>query len=699
MKQTNRLIHTTSPYLRQHAHNPVDWYPWGDEALELARQTDRPIFLSIGYSACHWCHVMERESFEDEELARLMNAWFVNIKVDREERPDLDQIYMNAVLALTGSGGWPLSVFLTPDLQPFFGGTYWPPRARWGRPGFRDVLCAVHDTWEKRRDAVVRQAAELTNAVQQACQQIVPPAELNEDVLRHAMHVLLRSADRQHGGLGHAPKFPHSQDLLLLLRCGNRFDNPEALDVVRLTLDKMARGGIYDQLGGGFARYATDNEWLVPHFEKMLYDNALLATTYLEAGQTIQEREFFDIARQTLEFVRHELTHPEGAFYSTLDADSEGEEGKYYVWHKEEIERLLPPELSKIFCYVYDVSSEGNWEHRNILHRPKTWAQAAAILQIPEKELRAQIDCARCLLLSARQQRLPPGRDEKVITAWNGLMISAYALGARLLSEATFVQAVESALGFLELRLKRPEGGLWHAWTHGEANIPAYLDDYAAVVLALLDALEMRWQPRWLLWAGELTDYMLTHFWDDSLGCFRYTMHAHRHLITPVIDIHDQATPSGNNLAALALLKLAVWTGNEHYLRYAERLLQTLSGTLRNLPSATAQGLLALLWALSPREEWILSIDPADPKQMRLSQSMQEHYRPHRLMVTHPVAEPEAEVAQLLRERFPQHLLADKHPDALPTLFICRGGTCQSPLSGMATIQTFFAQPPSLPAS
>ena len=479
----NKLANETSPYLLQHANNPVEWWPWCDEAIQTARRHERPIFLSIGYSACHWCHVMEHESFENADIAALMNQWYVCIKVDREERPDLDQIYMSAVQAMTGSGGWPMSVFLTPELKPFFGGTYWPPAARWGRPGFREILAGVHDAWQNRRDAVLTQADELTSHVIDAASSSVPPSPLNDDILRNAMRSLIRSADRVHGGFGSAPKFPHSMDLRVALRCWKRFSptsigagdvsplNPasitqspvsrgltspapkelakelaeDVLDIATLTLDKMANGGIYDHLGGGFARYSTDERWLAPHFEKMLYDNALLVPVYLEAHQITGRTDFARVARETLDYVLREMTSPQGGFYSTQDADSEGEEGKFFVWSKAEIESLLDPADARAFCESYDVSATGNWEHKNILNRPKPHDEVAALLKLDPSELETILARCREKLFAERSKRIWPGRDEKVLASWNGLMIAAMAMGANVLVEPKYAEAARAA--------------------------------------------------------------------------------------------------------------------------------------------------------------------------------------------------------------------------------------------------------------
>src|SRR5216683_3254652 len=396
---TNRLLHESSPYLKQHAHNPVDWYPWGSEALERARQLDRPIFLSIGYSACHWCHVMEHESFEDPEVAKILNDHFVSIKVDREERPDLDQIYMNAVQMMTGQGGWPMSMFLTPDLRPFFGGTYFPPDDRYGRPSFKRLLLALVDAWHSRRSEITDQAGQITEQLQKIGGLPAGEGNLQPDLIRHAVSALSRSFDSRFGGFGSAPKFPHAMELRVLLRAYKRFGSEDGLNMARLTLDRMAMGGMYDHLGGGFHRYSTDERWLVPHFEKMLYDNALLTFAYLEAFQATGEGFYREVVQETLDYVLREMTSPEGPFYSTQDADSEGVEGKFYIWSAAEIEQILGRESADLFSEVYDVTPTGNWEGHNILNRAKTYEQYARLRNISEAELRSSLAQAKMKLL------------------------------------------------------------------------------------------------------------------------------------------------------------------------------------------------------------------------------------------------------------------------------------------------------------
>ncbi len=477
----NRLADESSPYLLQHKDNPVEWYPWGAEALDRAKAEQKPIFLSIGYSACHWCHVMEHESFENPEIARELNEQFVSIKVDREERPDLDQIYMTAVQILTGRGGWPMSVFLTPGLEPFYGGTYWPPTARMGMPGFDQVLRAVAQAWTDRREQVTTQAGELAGQLGEG-RLAGGEGQLSDALLRSAATALERNFDPQHGGFGGAPKFPHPLDLRLLLRCWRRWGRPATLEITTKTLDKMAAGGIYDHLGGGFHRYAVDERWLVPHFEKMLYDNALLASCYVEAFLATGKADYAQVAQETLDYVLRDMTDAAGGFYSSEDADSEGEEGKFYTWSTEEVAAVLGPDAAAIFEAVYDVSAEGNFEGRNILNLPKTIEQYAALRHLDAAQLREHLAGWRRKLLEMRNRRVRPARDDKVLLSWNSLLIEALALAAGALDEPRYLAAAIKAAGFILTDMRREDGRLWHTWRAGHAKVEAFLDDYTGFI-------------------------------------------------------------------------------------------------------------------------------------------------------------------------------------------------------------------------
>jgi uncharacterized protein len=563
----NKLRHEISPYLLQHAENPVAWQGWGQEALSRARAEDKPIFLSIGYSACHWCHVMAHESFEDQEIAELLNRDFLCIKVDREERPDLDQIYMDAVQAMTGHGGWPMSVFLTPDQKPFFGGTYWPPHGRGGMAGFGDVLASVAEAWRTRRSDLVEQAEKAVQYLQSERLASDKSAELNEAPLEAAEAGLLQAFDQRMGGFGAAPKFPHSTDLQLLLARYRVSRREDLLEMVTVTLDRMAAGGIFDQLGGGFHRYSVDAEWLVPHFEKMLYDNAMLAGCYLAAWKETGRNDYRRVVRDTLDYVLRDMTDPLGGFYSAEDADSEGEEGKFYVWTPQELQAVLGTERGTVFGKVYDVSQTGNFEGHNILHLPKSLSVCAKMLSIDADTLEKDLAADRTRLLEVRSQRVRPGRDDKVLVSWNGLMIDALAQAGTALEEPVYTAAAVKAAEFLLAQLRDAEGRLLHCWRSGQARHNAFLDDHASLANALVTLYETQTDRRWLDEAARLADSMLARFYDAVGGGFYYTPVDHEPLIARKKDIMDSPVPSSNGLAATALLRLARHTGRDDYRR------------------------------------------------------------------------------------------------------------------------------------
>jgi uncharacterized protein len=596
---TNHLADETSPYLLQHQHNPVDWYPWGPEALEKARREEKPIFLSIGYSACHWCHVMERESFESDDVARLLNEHFVSIKVDREERPDLDEVYMLATQLMSGSGGWPMSVFLTPDLKPFFAGTYFPPDDRYGRPGFQNLLRQLADYWQNRREDVHKAAnhAALTLAQYSSLQS--EGGEIAPDLVPAAVQAMTRDFDPVHGGFGGAPKFPPSMRLTLMLREYRRSPDERLLNVVTTTLDRMARGGIYDQVGGGFHRYSVDQHWLVPHFEKMLYDNALLAPVYLDSFQTTGNEYHARIGREVLEYVLREMTDPGtreaggGGFYSTLDADSEGHEGKFYVWSPEEVAAVLGAEDGSLFCQVYNITPGGNFEGKSIpnLIERSVEAQAAG-LGTDSSALWTRLDGLRERLREARSHRVWPGLDDKVLTAWNGLMIRAFAAGYRVLGDERYRAAAERAADFVLSTLQQ-DGRLLRTYRNGEARLNGYLEDYAFMTVALLDLHESTGESRWQAEAERLLETMNEQFWDKSGGGYFFTSHGHEALIARMKSNEDGAIPSGNSMAALALVRLAHLTGRAEYRERADRLLSSYAEMMQRAPAAFPNMLLA----------------------------------------------------------------------------------------------------------
>lgn len=589
-KWTNALIRETSPYLLLHAHNPVDWYPWGPEALERAKTENKPIFLSVGYSTCYWCHVMERKVFADPEIADLMNASFINIKVDREERPDIDEIYMTATQIMTGSGGWPNSVFLTPDLLPFFGGTYFPPEDSHGRPGFPKVLNALREVWLTQQTEVIAQAEKITEVIRQATAAApgsLGEAALDRSLISAAVKALESRYDATHGGFGGAPKFPSPTNLELLLGEHEREPSESILEMVTNTLDKMAYGGMYDQIGGGFHRYSVDAKWLVPHFEKMLYDNALLAKVYLQTYQFTKDPLYRRIAEEIFGFVSREMTSEEGGFYSALDAEVEAEEGKSYIWTKKQIQKVIGRKDSKLLMRVYGVDKGPNFEGgTNILYLPVPFSSAAKSLKKSEDALHRELEPLKAKLLSARDERKQPLLDTKVIASWNGLMIDAFAYGYEVLDDKRYRDAAEKAARFNLKYLRTADGQLMRTYRDGVAKYNGYLDDYAFLVRGLLGLYQATGEETWLNEANSLTDRMNQLFWDDKDGGFYFTLANQKHLVVRTKNPYDSALPSGNAVAANNLLTLAQRLKKKDYLDRAEKTLQNFAGMMKQSPGA-----------------------------------------------------------------------------------------------------------------
>jgi hypothetical protein len=687
----NRLAGETSPYLLQHRENPVDWYPWGPEALEKARSEQKPIFLSIGYSACHWCHVMEHESFESEEIARLLNENFVPIKVDREERPDLDQIYMNAVQMLTGHGGWPMSVFLTPDLKPFYGGTYWPPHSSRGMPGFDQILAAVIDAWKNRREQALTAADQLAAELQNVGQDTSGDAgKLTIGLIDGAVDQLRRSFDHSYGGFGHAPKFPHPMDLQLLVRVADRTGQQGPLDMVRLTLDRMASGGIYDHLGGGFARYSVDARWLVPHFEKMLYDNALLAGGYLDAYLVTGDANYARVLRETLGYIIRDMTDPAGGFYSTEDADSEGHEGLFYTWTPEEINAVLGDDRGATFCRVYDVSEEGNFEGRSILNLPKTLEQCAAILKRDPHDLAAELAESREQLFAAREKRVRPGRDDKIIVAWNGLMIDAMARAGAALNEPEYVLTACETASFILSRMRREDGRLLHTARAGVAKLDAYLDDYSSLANSLVTLYEANFNERWIDEAVSLMDIVLEKFADPKGGGFYYTADDHEQLITRTKELTDSSTPSGNALAASALLRLGNLLGRNDYVDAAEKTLAAAVPIMQRAPTASGQMLLALDRYLGPAHELVLVGDMARDDTKEAIAAIHRRYLPRSVVAARDAKSADSDAAR--SAELDKLFTGRESSDGQPVLYICQNFACQAPCTGLSAIESQLEQ-------
>jgi uncharacterized protein len=659
----NRLAEETSPYLLQHAHNPVDWYPWGEEAFARARREDKPILLSVGYSACHWCHVMERESFEDPETARLMNEQFVSVKVDREERPDVDQIYMQAVQAMTGHGGWPMTVFLTPDGMPFYGGTYFPPVPRHGMPAFSQLLEVIADAWRTRRGEVLRSSTEIASELGRGERLRASAQLLTEEVLFSAFHGIRPQSDESQGGLGGAPKFPQPMIWEFVLRFWKRTGNGEAAAMVRTTLTRMARGGIYDQLGGGFHRYSVDARWLVPHFEKMLYDNGQLASLYLGAWLAFGDPEYRRVCEETLDYILREMTDPQGGFYSAQDADSEGEEGKFFVWTAEEIRAVLGPDADEALRY-WGVDRGPNFEGKSIL-----W--------VPGEPDPDRIASGRQRLWEARERRVHPGRDDKVLAAWNGLACRAFAQAGRALGRpdyvATAVRNAEFVLGDM-----REDGRLLRSWTTGRAKLKGYLEDYAMVAAALLDVYEATFEPRWLEEARGLGEAMLRLFWDDGVEGFYDTGSDHEPLIVRPRNLFDNAVPSGSSVAIETLLRLKVFTGEARYEAKALAALRAMADLMARHPTAVGHFLCALDFHLGPVVEVALVAPPGDGLEGLLGEVF-GRYLPNRVVVG--MQEGDGTAATGIP------LLEGRRPVAgRPTAYVCRNYACDLPATDPATL-------------
>lgn len=662
-KHTNKLINETSPYLLQHAHNPVDWFPWGDEAFEKARNEDKPVLVSIGYSACHWCHVMEHESFENEATAAVMNEHFVNIKVDMEERPDVDQIYMNFVQITTGRGGWPMNVFLTPDKRPFFGGTYFPPSPRYSMPSWQQILLSIAEAYRERRDEIEHSANDIVGELRRMSV-VESGGGLSTDILDSAFASFSRTFDATHGGFGGAPKFPQAMSLEFLLRYHHRTGDEQALKMVTHTLDKMACGGIYDQLGGGFHRYAVDAIWLVPHFEKMLYDNAQLIRVYLHAYQVTQNEFYKRIAVETLEYVRREMLDASGGFYSAQDADSEGEEGKFFVWTPEDIEQVLGREDARAFCEYYDVTLNGNFEGKNILNVKNPVAPA------PGSDTHTK-------LFEVREKRVKPFRDEKVLTAWNGLMLAAFADAARVLDVEDYLKIAERNAKFILAQLQ-DDGRLLRTWKDGTAKLNGYVEDHANVADGLIELYQATGELDYLIEARRLADTMITEFWDEESGGFFFTSNDHEELIVRNKDFYDNATPSGNSVAADVLLKLAKFTGDERYERFAITTLRLAASQIRRHPQGFGRALSALEFHLGDTKEVVV----IGEKGNELEREINGKYLPNAVIVLSSELESDSSTIPLLKDL--------GMIDGKATAYVCENFVCQRPVTSVEQLNNIL---------
>jgi len=676
----NRLKWEKSPYLLQHADNPVDWYPWGPEAFEKARKEDKPIFLSIGYSTCHWCHVMEKESFEDPEVAQWMNETFVSIKVDREERPDIDQIYMTVCQMMTGSGGWPLTILMTPDKTPFYAATYIPRESRFGMMGMRELIPLIQNAWRTRREEILQIARRVTSALQDISDE-TPGRGLDERVFTHAFERLHDHFDTVHGGFGTAPKFPSPPYLLFLLRYWNRSKNPKALKMVEKTLQEMRLGGIYDHLGFGFHRYSTDAIWLVPHFEKMLYDQAMLAMAYTEAYQATGKEEYKNTAQEIFIYVLRDMTSPEGGFYSAEDADSEGVEGKFYLWREEEIRQALG-EQADLFLTLFNVQKVGNFRQEstghptglNILHLKKPLPALASDLNLSVVDLRQRVEEARQKLFEVRERRVHPHKDDKILTDWNGLMIAALAKGAQALDEPKYAEPAEKAAQFILHTLRRPDGRLLHRYRDGQASIPANVEDYAFFTWGLIELYEATFHTTYLQTALDLTQDLLKHFWDERSGGFYLTPDDGEPLLIRPKEIYDGAVPSGNSIAYWNLLRLGRMMGSSRMEEKASHLARAFSTAVARTPTASSQFLVALQFALGPSHEVVIagSTDSEDTKAML--RALRTAYVPNKVVLFRPTDQESPDIVRLAE--FTKYQTG---VDGKATAYVCQNYHCETP--------------------
>ncbi len=694
-EKPNRLAHEKSPYLLQHAHNPVDWFPWGDEAFAKAKAENKPIFLSIGYSTCHWCHVMERESFEDDYTAKILNDHFVSIKVDREERPDIDSIYMSVVMALTGSGGWPMTVFLTPDQKPFYGGTYFPPTPRWGSPGFTDLLHSIHQNWKSQEDKIRESGQSIVSALQERLRHVTIDDELiDQGALQIAYSELQSNFDSKNGGFGSSPKFPMGHTLSFLLRYGKYSNEDHALAMVEKTLSAMAGAGIYDQLGGGFHRYSTDAIWQVPHFEKMLYDQALLVKVYLEAYLITGDSIYARAAAETLEYVLRDMHDQQGGFYSAEDADSlepgaeegsEKKEGAFYLWTQRELAEVLTPEEFKFVQFYFGIEQGGNAQFdphgeligKNILHGQHDYEETARHLNISVEEGVKLLASAKEKLFAIRAQRPRPHLDDKILVDWNGLMISAFAMAGRILENGRYIQAAEAASQFILKKLRRADGRLLHRYRDGEAAILANLDDYAFFVQGLLDVYENSFDPEYFSEALRLNQEMLDLFWDDRGGGLFLTPKDGEPMIVRPKEVYDGAVPSGNSVAALNLLRIYHFTFDEKYLKKSEMIFRAFQPEVSNRPSVYSQMLMALQFFLGPVKEIVIAGDVSEGAGRDMLTQIFRVWIPQKVLIVKSPA-----VSERIVSLMP--FTKDQNPAGKVTqVFMCENQTCQNPVKSL----------------
>ncbi len=679
----NRLAYEKSPYLLQHADNPVDWYPWGDEAFRKAKEQDKPIFLSIGYATCHWCHVMAHESFEDVAIAGLLNKHFISIKVDREERPDIDNIYMTVCQALTGRGGWPLSIFMTPEAKPFYAGTYFPKTGRMGVPGLMDILSHIASLWEKERTSLISDSEKITDLIRPKPDSKKSSHSLGDDTLKMGYENLKDSFDSINGGFGSQPKFPTPHQLTFLLRWHKRDPDSDALKMVEKTLEAMRSGGIFDQIGFGFHRYSVDAKWLVPHFEKMLYDQALLAMAYTEAFQVTGKDNFLETAKEIFTYVLRDMAAPEGGFYSAEDADSEGKEGLFYIWTPKEVERHLGKDPGELICRFYGITEEGNFEDGDsIAHVPVSHKRFAESEGISLPELETTLESAREKLFSVRKQRIHPLKDDKILTSWNGLMIAAFAKGYQVFGDRAYADAAKGAAGFILKKLKTKDGRLLRRYRQGDAAYPGYLDDYAFMVWGLIELYEATFEVAWLEEAVLLNKSMMDIYWDIKDGGLFFTGEGNETLIMRSKEIYDGAIPSGNSVAALNLLRLGRMTGNVDLEQKAEQLINTFAGQVTSYPAGYTQLLAALDFVIGPGKEVVIAGDTGTEATQSMVRTIQNKFLPNKVvLLKHQGAEGKrlANLSPFVEAMGPVN--------RKPTVYICEQYTCKSPISDISELE------------
>jgi uncharacterized protein YyaL (SSP411 family) len=677
----NKLINEQSPYLRQHAENPVNWYPWGDEAFEKAKNEDKPIFLSIGYSTCHWCHVMAHESFEDNEIAELMNEAFVSIKVDREERPDIDKIYMTVCQLMTGSGGWPLTIIMTPDKKPFFAGTYFPKESRHGRAGLKGMIPRIKDLWENEREKLLESGNEVVHALEDITDE-APGNKVDNKILMRAHNQLAMRYEEKYGGFNEAPKFPSPHNLYFLLRFWKRTQNQEPLKMVEKTLKEMRKGGIFDHIGYGFHRYSTDKEWLVPHFEKMLYDQALIAMAYLEAYQATRNEIYERTAREIFTYVLRDMRSSEGGFFSAEDADSEGVEGKFYVWETEELKEILTEKDYKLAKTIFNIEESGNYLEeatrqktgKNILHMKKSLQEYANDLNYDVNQLKMELEKIRKRLFEYREKRIHPHKDDKILTDWNGLMIAALAKGGRILEEPEYTNAAEKAIKFISKNLEPSKGKLLHRFRDGHSEIDAFIDDYSFLIWGLIELYETTFNTDYLEKALNLNEYLNFHFWDDNIGGYFFNSDEAEKLIVRQKEIYDGAIPSGNSVALLNLLRLYFITGNENLDKKADILSRVFSEKIKNNPSAFTQFLTAVDFEIGPSYSLVISGDKDTESTQKMINLIRGQFLPNKTTVLRNTAQDSPKI-----DKYSDFITYFEKLNEKATAYVCVNKTCKPP--------------------